>query len=327
MAVVVQQANDPLDGPWRVLDRLESALSSVLTDRVEIVRLALSAFAARGHLLIEDVPGVGKTTLARALARAIGGEFRRIQFTSDLLPSDVLGVNVYNPKEALFSFHRGPIFANVVLADEINRTGPRTQSSLLEAMSEGRVSIDNTTYELPRPFIVIATQNPVGYFGTYSLPESQLDRFLLRLQLGYPSPSDERRIVTADSFTDPIDALEEAAAPLELIALQRVVDHIQVDQALYAYAERVVHETRRSSLLSLGISPRGFQSWYRVSRAYALISRRNYCVPDDFKSTAIPALAHRVVLAGDISGEIRRRPHGEAEHVLSDLLERVPVPI
>src|SRR5439155_7464422 len=188
--------------------RLEAAVSSVIHGKREAVRLALAALAARGHLLIEDVPGVGKTTLARAVARSVGGTFRRIQFTSDLLPSDILGVNVFNQENGSFEFRRGPIFANVVLADEINRTTPRTQSSLLEAMSEGRVSIDNHTYDLDQPFIVMATQNPLEHFGTYPLPESQMDRFLLRLRMGYPSPSEERRVVTMAQLDDPVDAVE-----------------------------------------------------------------------------------------------------------------------
>lgn len=306
--------------------RLEKAVSSVIHGKPEAVKLALTALLARGHLLIEDVPGVGKTTLARAIARALGGTFRRIQFTSDLLPSDILGVSIYSQETGRFEFKRGPIFANVVLADEINRTTPRTQSSLLEAMAEGRVSLDNHTYEIEPPFIVIATQNPLEHFGTYPLPESQMDRFLLCLRMGYPSPEDERRVVTAAVMDDPADELEPVVSAGDIEALQAQAARVRVDDALLDYAQRVVTETRQSSLLALGVSPRGFQAWYRAAKAYALASGRDFVVPDDFKETALPALAHRVVTAGGGLGEPGPRAREEAERVLGDLLERVPVP-
>ncbi len=306
--------------------RLEAAISTVIHGKPEAVRLAIVALAARGHLLIEDVPGVGKTTLARALARSLGGAFHRIQFTSDLLPSDILGVSVFVPETGRFDFRPGPIFANVVLADEINRTSPRTQSSLLEAMSEGRVSLDNHTHEIEPPFIVLATQNPLEHFGTYPLPESQMDRFLLRIRIGYPSPEDERRVVTAPAGDDPAEELQPVVDRADVEAMQDAAARVKVDGALLDYAQRVVEETRRSPFLSLGISPRGFQGWFRAAQARALGAGRDFAVPDDFKEIALPALAHRVVTTSGASGEPLGRAREEAERVLSDLLERVPVP-
>jgi MoxR-like ATPase len=308
--------------------RLEAAVSSVIHGKPEAVRLALSALVARGHLLIEDVPGVGKTTLARAIARSLGGTFRRIQFTSDLLPSDILGVNVFNQETGKFEFRRGPIFANVVLADEINRTTPRTQSSLLEAMSEGRVSLDNQTYDLQPPFIVMATQNPLEHFGTYPLPESQMDRFLLRIRMGYPSAEDERRVVTDSNHDDPTDDLEPVVDAGEVMNIQAAASRVRVDDSLLDYAQRVVAETRRSPFLQLGVSPRGFQAWYRAAKARALLGGRDFAIPDDFKEVALAALAHRVVTSsgGGGLGEPLGRAREEAERVLADLLERVPVP-
>jgi len=308
------------------LARLEAAVSRVVHGKSAVVRMAVSALAARGHILIEDVPGVGKTTLARALARALGGTFRRIQFTSDLLPSDILGVTVFNQEAGRFEFRRGPIFANVVLADEINRTTPRTQSSLLEAMSEGRVSLDNHTHELDHPFIVLATQNPLEHFGTYPLPESQMDRFLLRLRMGYPSPSDERRVVTAAQLEDPVEALEPVVDAADVAAIQSAAARVRVDDTLLDYAQRVVVATRESPFLALGVSPRGFQGWYRAAKARALVGGRDFAVPDDFKDTALPALAHRLVLSGGGAGEPLGRAREEAERVLNDLLERIAIP-
>ncbi|MSP59555.1 MAG: MoxR family ATPase [Myxococcales bacterium] len=312
--------------PRAALKRLEASVARVIHGKPEVVRLALCALAARGHLLIEDVPGVGKTTLARALARSIGGTFRRIQFTSDLLPSDILGVSVWQPDGGRFEFKPGPIFANVVLADEINRTTPRTQSSLLEAMSEGRVSLDNKTYDLAPPFLVIATQNPLEHFGTYPLPESQMDRFLLRIRMGYPDSASERRVVMASGGDDPVAELEPAVSAADVHDLQVAAGAVRVDVSLVEYAEKLVGETRRSPFLTLGVSTRGFQAWYRASQARALSFSRDYCVPDDFKEMALPALAHRVVCGSSGGGEPLGRTREEAERVIGDLLERVPVP-
>ena len=300
-------------------------MARAIHGKPEVLRLALAALAARGHLLIEDVPGVGKTTLARALARAVGGTFKRIQFTSDLLPSDILGVSVWQMERNAFEFKPGPVFANVVLADEINRTTPRTQSSLLEAMSDGRVSVDGATHHLPTPFLVIATQNPLEHFGTYPLPESQMDRFLLRLRMGYPDAAAERRVVTSATGSEIVDELHAVVEIADVLAIQSAASQVRVEESLYGYAQRVVQETRTSPFLGLGVSVRGFQAWYRASQARALVAGRDYCVPDDFKSLALAALAHRVVLSQSSSGELGRTRE-EAERVIADLLERVPVP-
>jgi MoxR-like ATPase len=307
------------------LHRLEESIARVIRGKPEAIRLAVATLLARGHLLIEDVPGVGKTTLARALARSLGGTFRRIQFTSDLLPSDILGVSVFVEETGRFEFKPGPIFANVVLADEINRTTPRTQSSLLEAMQEGHVSVDGRTNVLEQPFLVIATQNPQEHFGTYPLPESQMDRFLLRIRLGYPANEDEREVLRTRGGGDPVDALRPVIDLETVRALQDLVEAVAVDDKLVDYAMQIVTESRRSPLLSLGVSTRGGISWYRAAQAYALVAGRDYCVPDDFKSLAIPALAHRVVLGSQQDSLGRARE--EAERALGEILDRVPVPM
>lgn len=314
---------------FATFQRLTHNVNQVVHGKPEVVRLAVVALAARGHLLLEDIPGVGKTTVARALARSIGGSFRRIQFTSDLLPSDVLGVSVWNEETRAFEFKAGPIFAHVVLADEINRAAPRTQSALLEAMSEGRVSIDHYTYTLKQPFLVMATQNPLEHFGTYPLPESQMDRFLLRLRLGYPSRYDERRVIMRGSQFDPVEDLKPAVTTDEVVALQDTVFYVRVEESLLDYAERIIAETRRSPLLQLGVSPRGFQGWFRAAQARALSESRDYCIPDDLRELALPALAHRLVLPGGSQGgygDALGTGRAEAERILTGILERIPVP-
>ena len=304
--------------------RLEQNVASVIRGKPEAIRLALTTLLARGHLLIEDVPGVGKTTLARSLARSLGGTFRRIQFTSDLLPSDILGVSIYDQESGRFEFRPGPIFANVVLADEINRTTPRTQSSLLEAMSDTQVSVDGRTHALEPPFLVIATQNPQEHFGTYPLPESQMDRFLLRVRLGYPAPDDERRVLIERGGADPVDALRPVVDLGTVLAMQDLVEGVRVDEQLVDYAMRVIGESRRTPLLALGVSTRGGLAWYRAAQAYAMVAGRDYCVPDDFKQLAVAALAHRVVLGAQQDSLGRARE--EAERALGEILERVPAP-
>jgi MoxR-like ATPase len=304
--------------------RLEANVAEVIRGKPAAIRLAITTLLARGHLLIEDIPGVGKTTLARALAAALGGTFRRVQFTSDLLPSDIVGVSVYDQQGKVFELKRGPIFANVVLADEINRTTPRTQSALLEAMSEGQVSIDDTTHELPRPFMVIATQNPAEHYGTYPLPESQMDRFLLRVSLGYPSKQIERDLVRERAGADPVAKLAAVVQLDAVRTLQEGVETIRVDDALVDYAMHIVEETRRHPAISVGVSTRGVLAWYRASQAAALAAGREFVVPDDIKGLAIACLAHRIVLAQTHDSLSRAR--AESERLISEIIGRVAVP-
>src|SRR5262245_10732329 len=306
------------------LRAVENAIGGVIRGKPDAIRLALTCLLARGHLLIEDIPGVGKTSLARALAAAVGGSFRRIQFTSDLLPSDIVGVSIFRADQHIFELRRGPIFANVVLADEINRTTPRTQSALLEAMSEGQVSIDDQSHPLEPPFLVIATQNPTEHFGTYPLPESQMDRFLLRIRIGYPGRREESQILRERGAADPIAAIEPVIDHRTLLGLQDSVEAVAVSDALVDYAMNVVEETRRAPALAVGVPTRGALAWYRAAQAHALASGRQFCVPDDFKGLAPPALAHRVVLGAPTDSLARARD--EAERIIADLLARVPVP-
>ncbi|MEI7892965.1 MAG: MoxR family ATPase [Myxococcales bacterium] len=306
------------------LQKLRDTVERALEGKPDAVELALVALLARGHLLIEDVPGVGKTTLARALARAVGGELRRIQFTSDLLPSDVVGVSVFDQRRAEFVLRRGPIFANVLLADEINRASPRTQSALLEAMNEGQVTIDGQTLPLPDPFFVIATQNPQDFAGTYPLPESQLDRFLVRVRIGYPPGHVELRLLL-DGSTDTVRDMAPVLDPTTLLTLQRQAAAVTLDVVLAAYLHTIIQATRNSPLLSLGASPRGAIALANASKARALSRGRTYCIPDDIHDLAVPVLAHRVRLAAHDDGFTTTRD--EAEAIIRDLLTRVPVPL
>lgn len=309
--------------PRAALARLAAALDGVILGKTEVIRHALTAVLARGHILLEDVPGVGKTTLAQALARGLGCTFRRIQFTSDLLPSDILGVSIFDQRRGTFEFRPGPVFANVVLADEINRTTPKTQSSLLEAMNEGQVSLDDETRPLPSPFIVIATQNPQEYHGTYPLPESQMDRFMVRLRMGYPAPEVERAILRGRRGDPPVQSLEPQLTVDELRALQAAVDDVRVDDLVLDYLMSLVEETRRSPHVELGVSTRGALALQRAARARALLDGRDYVLPDDVKALAIPVLAHRLILAGEPDGLARSR--AEAERLVRELLDRVPM--
>jgi MoxR-like ATPase len=309
-----------------LIERLERNIGKVLRGKPEAVRHAVIALIGRGHLLIEDVPGVGKTTLARAVAASIGGTFHRIQFTSDLLPSDIIGVSVLDPKTGQFEFKPGAIFANVVLADEINRTTPRTQSALLEAMNDTQVSVDGRTYRLEPPFLVIATQNPEEHYGTYPLPESQMDRFIVRIRLDYPSADDEKRLLLEAPAT-PGEALSHISPVLlaqDVLALQQAAERVRLSPELAEYIVMVARETRRSPFLTLGISPRGELAWRNVARAAALAEGRDFILPDDLKGLALPALAHRLVLAHQIDSTGRTRE--EAERVLTEILGRIPIP-
>jgi len=309
-----------------LLDHLVQEVEGVFHGKREVVRLALAALLARGHVLFEDVPGVGKTTLSHALAKALGLDFRRIQFTADLLPSDVLGVSVYNPQTATFETRPGPIFANVVLADEINRAPPRTQSGLLEAMQEGSVTIDDRTYTLPKPFLVMATQNPLEHHGTYPLPESQLDRFLMRITVGYPDDEAERRILTESASFEPvIDRMRTVLSPTQVIQLQERIEEVDVDPAILDYLMAIVAATRASTKLRMGVSPRGSIALFRAARAYALTNGRTYLVPDDVRELVVPCLAHRILPSGASGTTLD--VHEEAAQILQDLLEEVEAPV
>jgi MoxR-like ATPase len=302
----------------RVVDNVER----VIVGKRDTIQLALVALLCDGHLLLEDVPGVGKTMLARALATSIGGTFRRVQFTPDLLPNDVTGVSVFNQRNAEFEFRAGPVFANVLLADEINRATPRTQSALLEAMGERQVSVDGVTHILGRPFLVLATQNPVEYEGTFPLPEAQLDRFLLRVRIGYPSFEDERQITLNIQHGHPIETLEAVSTPDELVTLQAGVADVHVEDSVRGYAIRLARATRDHGDVALGASPRGTLALLRGSQALAAVAGRDFVLPDDVKRLAPYALAHRLILKPE--SQIRAR---SGDSVVASLLETMDVPV
>jgi MoxR-like ATPase len=307
-----------------VTTRIIQNVCTVLEGKQGVVQMAVAALLARGHLLIEDVPGVGKTTLARALAASVGVEFKRIQFTSDLMPADVLGGNVYSQQKSEFSLRRGPVFTNVLLADEINRTTPKTQSALLEAMDERRVSLDGHTHVLDEPFFVLATQNPEEFFGTYPLPESQLDRFLMRLRIGYPPEDIERAVIARRRKADPVADLTAVVDKRDLLAAQTAVDRVRVSEEVIDYLHGLVLATRHTPLLSIGASTRAAIAFERAVRALALTSGRNYVIPDDVKAVAVAVLAHRVRPAGTRDGG---PAHADGERIVRDLLAVLPVPV
>ncbi len=314
-----------LDAATAAIERLVRNIETVFRGKPQVTRLAVTCLLAGGHLLVEDVPGVGKTLLARALASSLGLRFSRIQFTSDLLPADIIGVNVFDQTRGDFVFKPGPIFANIVLADEINRTAPRTQSSLLEAMAENRVSIDDVTHVLDKPFLVIATQNPLESHGTYPLPESQLDRFLMRVSVGYPARDIERDLLLERTSDDPVDALTEVLDAEQVLALQRQVDAVRFDTSLVDYIMDIVEATRATARLSIGVSTRGALALQRASRAIALVHGRDYVLPDDIREVVIPVLAHRVSLG---TGEtVVGSSRDAAEGLLRELIERIEVPV
>jgi MoxR-like ATPase len=306
------------------LTELETALGSAIRGKAEVVRLSLVCLLARGHLLIEDVPGVGKTTLAHALARSVSCRFHRLQFTSDMLPSDVLGVTIYNAHKEAFEFKPGPIFSNFLLADEINRTTPKTQSALLEAMNENQVTIDGRSHSLPRPFMVIATQNPMEHHGTYPLPESQLDRFLMRLRIGYPDAASEREILRNSDRPLPQTPTCDLVAD-DVVRLQDGVGRISVEEALIDYMLAIVEKTRSHESLALGVSPRGSQALYRAVQALAVLEGRDYAVPDDVKRLAVPLFAHRVVI--NTRNTLVQRRADVGERIIEEILSQVEVPL
>jgi MoxR-like ATPase len=298
------------------------AVETAIVGKRQIVQSALAVLLSNGHLLIEDIPGVGKTTLAKALARALGCEFKRIQFTPDLLPSDVTGTSIFNQKNSEFEFREGPVFANIVLADEINRSTPKTQSSLLECMEERQVTVDGVTRILPAPFFVIATQNNIELSGTYPLPEAQLDRFAARISIGYPGRADELKILENQMHSRPVDTIQAVLSAPEVVHLQQEVRNVHVDQSLRQYVLELVTSTRTHPSVTLGASPRGSLSLLHASQALAALEGREYVTPDDIKAMAVSVLAHRVIIRPEfrIKGQT-------SQNVVSELLQRLPVPV
>ncbi len=304
-----------------ILDRVRRALGGVIKGKPEVIDLLLVGVLSGGHVLVEDVPGVGKTTLAKALARAFRVTFTRVQFTPDLLPSDILGSQILSPREGTFTFRKGPIFTNVLLADEINRASPRTQSALLEAMNESQATIDGVTYELPPPFFVLATQNPVDYQGTYPLPEAQLDRFLLRIGVGYPPAEDELQMLFARQFSDPMLRVESVAEANDLLAMQAQVRDVEVKESVARYLLRVVAGTRGHRDLELGVSPRGALAYFRAAQARAFVRGRSYVTPDDVQALGLPVLAHRILLTTQA-----RYGGSTRESIVASIVKGIDVP-
>ena len=307
------------------LQAIQDNIARVIRGKAHVIEMAVVCLLARGHLLLEDVPGVGKTTLAHSLARSLDCSFKRIQFTSDLLPSDIVGLSIFNRQQQAFEFMPGPIFANIVLADEINRTTPKTQSSLLEAMSEAQISVDNQTHPLKQPFMVIATQNPAEYHGTFPLPESQLDRFLMRLRIGYPTVEEERKVLNRPYALHPADILAPVLSAQDVLELQRRIEHVHVDDSVSEYLLAIVQATRQSELLSLGVSTRGALALNNASKALALVRGRDFCLPDDIKDLAPIVLSHRVML--NRAQGMRMQGFEHAERIVLDIVDTIPVPV
>jgi len=320
----IKKKEHEVDKVRQKIAALQQNIGLVIKGKPEVIALAIATLLARGHLLIEDAPGVGKTILAQSLAMSIHSSFQRIQFTSDLLPSDILGVPVYNPHTGTFEFKPGPIFTNICLVDEINRTSPKTQSSLLEAMNEFQVSVDGQTYPLPQPFMVVATQNPLEYHGTYPLPESQLDRFMIRTAMGYPPLADEKEILAHPRIEEEVKGLEPVLSGEEVIAMQQMVDKVRVEEEILSYVMAIVTATRNSEHVRLGISPRGALFLIRAAKAEAFRQGRSYCIPDDVKSLALPVLAHRII---PVSGYGTENYAVEAERNIQEILDHIPVPL
>ncbi len=306
------------------ISTLRKSIEGIIVGKADVIRLAVCGFLAEGHILIEDLPGVGKTTLVHALARSIDGRFQRIQFTPDLLPSDITGIAVYDQDEKSFVFKEGPVFANLILADEINRTTPRTQSALLEAMNAGTVTVDGRTHTLPKPFMVIATQNPLEFTGTYLLPESQLDRFLMKIGIAYPSKQEEKEILLQRRFSDPIDSLQAVITKTEALALIDAVKTIRFDAALLDYLTEIINTTRSHRELLVGASPRASLGLYRASQAYAFTDGRDFVIPDDIKTLAVPALSHRVMPRERFKSTAVSAAGAD---IIKEIIESTPVPL
>lgn len=304
------------------LHKVIENIKQVMVGKEETAALSLVALIAEGHVLLEDVPGVGKTMMVKALAKSINADFKRIQFTPDLLPSDIVGVSIYNPKEAEFEYRSGPIMSHIVLGDEINRTSPKTQSALLEGMEEGKVTVDGVTRKLPVPFFVMATQNPIEFEGTYTLPEAQLDRFLMKLNMGYPSMNEEMEILNRLDIGDPLERLEPVMTMEELLDIQKRAKQIYVDDTIKRYIVQIIHHTREHDLVQLGVSPRGSIALMKAVQALALLSGRDYCLPDDVQKLAPHILPHRLIL----KSEARFGGH-TVEEVIRQIVQQVYVPI
>ncbi len=321
LAALPLPAPSPPEVSQATVERLERSIARIVRGKDEVIRFAVVALLAEGHTLIEDVPGVGKTTLAQALAKSIGLEFKRIQFTSDLLPSDIIGVSVFNQRDQRFEFVRGPIFTHIALADEINRATPKTQSALLEAMSEGQVSVERQSHKLPRPFFVLATQNPLEYLGTFPLPESQLDRFLMSLNMGYPPREEEKALLMTGGVLDELARLEPVVDGEEILALQKRTKGVKVAEKLADYIIALAEATRGGGEFALPISTRGVQNLYRATQALAFCEGRDYAVPDDVQRLAIPVLGHRVMLKRGEGGL------AETQDAIRRVLASTPVPL
>ena len=307
------------------LRQVEAEIRKVLVGQDALMERLLVGLLARGHLLLEGVPGLAKTLAVKTLARTLALDFKRVQFTPDLLPADLVGTLVYDPRNGEFSPKKGPVFTNVLLADEINRTTPKTQSALLEAMNEYQVTVDSHSHPLPQPFLVIATQNPVEHHGTYPLPESQLDRFLMRVHMGYPETGSEREIVRGEAGAAQLEGVQPVLGSAEVLAVQEEVTRVRVDDSLVEYTLAIVGRTRESSYLSLGVSPRGSMMLYRAAQAMAFLDGRTFATPEDFKSLAVPVFAHRVVVNGRYSSTLKKIE--QAEQILREIVESVDVPV
>ncbi len=314
-----------MTGSQEVITRLRKNIETVIIGKPEAIELAVICLIARGHLLIEDVPGVGKSSLAFSLAQSLNLDFRRVQFTNDILPSDIIGVTIYNQKDHTFQFNKGPLFANIVLADEINRASPRTQSALLEAMNEGQVTVDTQTHNLEEPFFVIATQNPIESHGAHPLPESQLDRFMMFLSMGYPAMEDERILLSQASPTKNIRELRAVLSREEVLDLQKKADQVKIEPVLIDYILHLITATRESKHLQLGVSPRGGLILQQAARARALVYGRDYCIPDDVKQLAHHVLCHRVLPESHHGSH--RRTVGDTAPIIQDILDEVGVPV
>ncbi len=318
---VARQTTQTTTPVQEIAERIASAVGQVIMGKGNEIRLTILGLLCRGHILLEDIPGVGKTMMAKSLARAVGCTFNRIQFTPDMLPSDITGVSIFNPKSREFEFRPGPIMAQIVLADEINRATPKTQSALLEAMEEGQMTVDGVTYRLSNPFLIMATQNPIEYEGTFPLPEAQLDRFLIRIQMGYPQPQEELKILSAQQYQHPINNLQQVVSLQELLSVQQLIKDVYVAKEVKQYVVNLITASRRHPDVYLGSSPRGSLALFRTAQARAAMTGREYVIPDDVKALAEVTLAHRIIV-----GPAARIKNITSRTIVQDILQTTPVP-